>query len=677
MLHRLIPFPSRSRRPFGRLAALPALALALLCTAALSTAACSTQTAVNQPTGARVPDPTPSEPDEPTGDYERDLPETAATARPDASGSMRKGDMQKGEDTAPTPAAARRFVEETNAELLELTVDAERAAWVQANFITHDTELLSAQAYGKLISAAVAAAKEAGRYDGVEVPADVRRQLDVMKRGITLPAPADPALTEELTQVTAGMESNYGRAAYCKDGQTGDDCLDVVEIGRIHAESRDPAELLDVWTGWRTTSVPIRDDYGRFVELANQGARELGYADTGALWRSNYDMEPDAFAAEMDRLWNQVRPLYDALHCHVRAKLAERYGEDAVPLDQPIPAHLLGNIWAQSWGNVYDLVAPAGSDPGYDLTELLEANGYDALKMVKTGEAFFSSLGFDPLPETFWERSLFTQPRDRSVVCHASAWDIDQVDDLRIKMCIEPTAEDFQTIHHELGHNYYQRAYNELPYIYRNSANDGFHEAIGDAIALSVTPEYLVRIGLLDQAPPASKDTGLLLRDALDKIAFLPFGLLVDRWRWGVFSGDIGADEYNQAWWDLREQYQGIRPPVARGEDLFEPGAKYHIPGNTPYSRYFLAAILQFQFHRAMCDIAGFEGPLNRCTIYGSEEVGERLNQMLAMGMSEPWPDALEALTGQREMDATAILDYFAPLRTWLDEQNQGRSCGW
>ena len=582
-------------------------------------------------------------------------------------------------DPKPTPNAdaARQFVEAANARLETLGVRAARAEWVKANFITVDTEALAAEAYENYITASVELAKRAAQFNGLDLEPDTRRQLELLKRAITMPAPTDPALTQELTQLAARMDSNYGKAQYCPESAEGEDCLDINEIRAIHAESRDPAALLDVWLGWRTTSPAIRGDYQRFVELTNQGARELGYADTGALWRSNYDMPPDAFAAEVDRLWQQVLPLYESLHCYVRAKLAEFYGEDLVPLDQPISAHLLGNMWAQDWSNIYDLVAPEAADPGYDLTALVQQAGYDPLKMVASGENFFSSLGFDRLPDSFWERSLFTKPRDREVVCHASAWDVENGDDLRIKMCIEINAEDFQTIHHELGHNYYQRAYKDQPYLFRGSANDGFHEAIGDAIALSVTPAYLVELGLLDREPPASKDIGLLLRDALGKVAFLPFGILVDQWRWGVFSGEIPSDAYNAGWWELREKYQGIRAPNERGEELFDPGAKYHIPGNTPYCRYFLAAILQFQFHRAMCEIAGHEGPLNRCTIYGSQEAGRRLNEMLEMGMSRPWPDALEALTGERQADASAIRDYFAPLQAWLDEQNAGRSCGW
>ena len=592
----------------------------------------------------------------------------AAPMPPEPDPAVETGVME------PTPAAAAAFIDSAEAVLYDLSEKAGRAQWVQSNFITYDTEILAAEATEEYLGAAVALATEAARYTDVDgLDPDVARKLQILQGGLTMPAPADPEKTAEVTRLQTGMESRYGRAEYCTRG----DCLDEGDMTQIMATSRDEELLREIWQGWREMAVPMRDDYSRFVELGNQGARELGYPDVGALWRSNYDMDPDAFAAELDRLWGQVRPLYDALHCHVRAELADEYGSDVVPPGEPIPAHLLGNMWAQSWGNVYDLVAPPDADPGYDLTERLQAADYDALEMVRTGEGFFTSLGFEPLPETFWERSLFTQPADRDVVCHASAWDVDNEDDLRIKMCINVNAEDFQTIHHELGHNFYQRAYNFQPFLFRESANDGFHEALGDAVALSVTPEYLRQIGLIDEVPPPEADLGLLMRDALDKVAFLPFGLLVDQWRWQVFSGEISPSEYNQGWWNLRERYQGVAPPMDRGEAYFDPGAKYHVPANVPYTRYFLAHILQFQFHRALCEEAGFEGPLNRCSIYGNEEAGRRLAAMMAMGSSQPWPDALEALTGQREMDASAILDYFAPLQEWLEEQNRGRTCGW
>lgn len=569
---------------------------------------------------------------------------------------------------------AAAFVDSAEAVLYDLGVRAERANWVQSNFITHDTELLAAAANERLIATTVALAKEAAGYQGLDLPYDVDRRIRLLRLALSNPAPSDPARTAELSQILARLESSYGRGEYCPASGP---CLDIGAITRTMATSRDPAQLLDVWNGWHTISPPMREDYTRFVSLANAGARELGFADLGTMWRSNYDMEPDAFARELDRLWDQVKPLYDGLQCHARAKLGERYGTAVVPQDQAIPAHLLGNIWAQDWSNVYDLVAPPGGDPGYDLTARLRARKLDAHEMVRYGERFFTSLGFEPLPATFWERSLFTQPTDRNVVCHASAWNVDEVDDLRIKMCIEVNAEDFVTVHHELGHNFYQRAYNQLPYLYRSGANDGFHEAIGDAIALSITPNYLVQVGLLDREPAPGGDLGLLMRDALAKVAFLPFGLMVDQWRWQVFSGEVSPDHYNQAWWELREKYQGVRAPEPRGEEWFDAGAKYHVPANVPYTRYFLAHILQFQFHRALCEAAGYEGPLHRCSIYGNKEAGKRLQAMLELGQSRPWPEALKQLTGTRELDATAILDYFAPLKEWLDQQNRGRKCGW
>lgn len=574
----------------------------------------------------------------------------------------------------PTGAEAKAFVEEAEARILKLAEAAGHAGWVQATYITHDTEILAAKASEELINAGVEYAKQATRYDKLKLSPDIARKMRLLKLGLTLAAPADPKESEEVTRIAVSLESRYGKGKYCREGT--DKCLDVGAITKIMAESRDPKELLDVWKGWHTISPPMRPEYERFVVLANKGARELGFADTGAMWRSKYDMPPDEFAKEVDRLWEQVKPLYLSLHTYVRSRLREKYG-NAVPEKGPLPAHLLGNIWAQDWLNVYELVAPKGADRGYDLTQILKAKNVDAKEMVRYGERFFTSLGFKPLPETFWERSLFTKPRDREVVCHASASDIDNVEDLRIKMCIDITAEDFSTIHHELGHNIYQRAYNRQSGLYRDSANDGFHEAVGDTIALSITPDYLVKVGLLDKAPDASKDIGLLLSRALDKVAFLPFGLLIDQWRWKVFSGEITPANYNQAWWELRRKYQGVAPDAPRGEEFFDPGAKYHVPANVPYTRYFLADILQFQFHRALARAAGCTTPLHRCSIYGNEAAGKKLAAMLELGISRPWPDALEVLSGQRQMDATAIRDYFAPLQKWLDEQNKGKPIGW
>jgi peptidyl-dipeptidase A len=568
-----------------------------------------------------------------------------------------------------TPADARAFLDEVDRTLAQLSVAANRAGWVQATYITPDTEALAARASEAYIGASTTFAKEAARFGDTAVSAADRRQLELLRTSLTMAAPPDAKEAEELTNLAAAMEAAYGRGIYCPPGATGEACLDIEEITQILAESHDAKRLEEAWSGWHTIAPPIRKDYIRFAELSNKGARSLGFADTGAMWRSKYDMPPDAFAAELDRLWDQLRPLYTSLHTYVRRRLRATYGA-AVPENGPIPAHLLGNLWQQDWSNIYPLVAPPGVAESPALADRLKAKNIGPLDMVRVAERFFTSLGLEPLPKTFWERSLFVKPRDRDVVCHASAWDIDNEDDLRIKMCIDVTAEDFSTIHHELGHNFYQRAYKRLPMLFRDGASDGFHEAVGDTISLSITPEYLVKIGLLDKAPPPSSDTGLLLRAALERLAFLPFGLVVDQWRWQVFDGRVTPANYNRAWWDLKLKYQNVAPPSPRDEQFFDPGAKYHVPGNTPYSRYFLAAVLQFQFHRALAKTAGCTAPLHRCSIYDSRAAGDRLRAMLELGASRPWPDALEALTGQRTMDASAMAEYFAPLKAWLDEQN-------
>ena len=573
-------------------------------------------------------------------------------------------------------AEAQEFMNKAEAQLADLNVKVQRASWVQENFITDDTQAMAADAIDQVTAVTTALVEQAKRFDVLALPPELTRKFMLLKLSLTAPAPKDAALRREMTEIGVSLDGDYGKGKYCrKNGE----CLDITAIEKLMSSSGDPEELKEVWIGWQAIGPPMRQRYSRFVDLSNQGAREMGFKDTGALWRSNYDMTPEEFSADLERLWNQVKPLYISLHTFVRWKLAEKYGPNVVPPDGPIPAHLLGNPWAQQWGNIYDLLG-VQEDKGGDsvnVTELLKKKNLDPKGMVKYGEGFFTSMGFAPLPSTFWERSLFTKPADREVVCHASAWDVDNFDDLRVKMCIQVRGTDFVTIHHELGHNFYQRAYKDQPFMFKNGANDGFHEAIGDAIALAITPEYLHQVGLLENVPEASNDIPELLKQALDRVAFLPFGLMIDQWRWKVFSGEIAAADYNKAWWELRLKYQGVAPPVERSEADFDPGAKYHVAANVPYTRYFLAHILEFQFYRALCRESGYKGPLNRCTFYGSKEAGAKFNKMLAMGQSKPWPDALEVLTGERQTDAGALLEYFAPLKQWLDEQNKGKKVGW
>ena len=579
---------------------------------------------------------------------------------------------------APTVAQADAFVAAAEKQLAEESIEGAQIAWVNATYITDDTDALAARSGGRFTEMQVKLATEAARYRALPgLSADTRRKLDLLVGGITLPAPTRAGAAEELSTLFTRMGSSYGKGRGTLNGQP----INGSDIEAAMGEERDPAKLKEMWVSWHdNVGAPMRNDYVAATKLTNEGAVGLGFKDAGALWRSGYDMKPDEFAALTDKLWGEVEPLYQALHTYVRWKLNEKYGDAVQAKTGPIRADLLGNMWAQEWGNIYDVVAPAGAgDLGYDIGDLLKAKQYDPVKMVKVGEGFYSSLGFAPLPETFWKRSQIVKPRDREVICHASAWNVDNIDDLRIKMCTKVNGDDFITIHHELGHNYYQRAYNQQPFLYKNGANDGFHEAIGDFVALSITPDYLVKINLLDPAkvPAADKDIGLLLRQAMDKVAFLPFGLMVDKYRWPLFSGEIPAGQMQAGWDKLRLQYQGIVPPVTRDETKFDAGAKYHVAAGVPYTRYFLARILQFQFYEAACKQAGWKGPLHRCSFFGDKAVGAKLDAMLKMGQSKPWPDALQAFTGTRDMSGKSMVAYFAPLKTWLDQQNKGKPSGW
>jgi peptidyl-dipeptidase A len=588
---------------------------------------------------------------------------------------------------SPTPSEAKTFIDQVDKDLRRLWVARDRAGWVNQNFITDDTEAVSAsgeEATAAYVTGAIAMARKFDDVKGIDP--DTSRQLTLLKLAQVVPAPSNGDERRELAELQSGMTATYGKGQYCpapgsplfvkSDGAP--KCLKLDDLSRILKKSRKYDELLDAWKGWHSIAPVMRDKYTRYTELANKGAKEIGYADMGALWRSGYDMAPQDFEADIERLWQEVKPLYDDLHCFTRKKLRAKYGKEKIAEKAPIPAHLLGNMWAQQWDGIYDVLEPYPGQGSLDVDRKLREKKYDAIKMVKLGESFFTSLGLEPLPKTFWERSLFTRPKDRDVVCHASAWDVSWSDDLRIKMCIEPTEEDLITIHHELGHDFYFHSYYKLPILFQAGANDGFHEGIGDTLALSVTPQYLKGLGLLDQVPNNDKGRiNVQMKMALDKVAFLPFGLMIDKWRWDVFSGKTPKTKYNEAWWALRAKYQGIDTPTPRTEADFDPGAKFHVPASTPYVRYFLARIYQFQFHRALCKAAGHKGSLDTCSIYGNKEAGAKLRAMLELGQSKPWPAALATLSGETKADAGAMLEYFAPLQAYLKEQNKGEQCGW
>ena len=573
--------------------------------------------------------------------------------------------------------SADEFVARVNRDLGALAQEAQAAGFTQDTFITADTQLLNARANDRYLAYLSKAVAEAKRYDGEQLSPSTARALLRLRLNVAAPAPDDPVKRARLTQLEASLEAKYGEGKYCPSGPAS--CKNIDQLEEILANSRHYAELTEAWKGWHGVGAGMREEYTQFVALANEGARSLGFRDLGVMWRSGYDMPPEEFDALSERLWQQVKPLYDALHCYARARLAKRYGEDKVPAGQPIPAQLLGNMWAQHWSKIYpDLLRPYPLASLESPDALLKARKWDAVRMTRSAESFYTSLGFPQLPQSFWQRSMLTRPRDREVVCHASAWDMASAGDVRIKACLTPTEEDLFTIYHELGHVYYFVSYAQQPYLFRDGANDGFHEAIGDTVNLSVTPAYLARIGLIRPVTPSREALiNEQMKIALEKVAFLPFGRLIDQWRWKVFAGEITPQNYNSAWWELRRRYQGIAPPVPRSEADFDPGAKYHIPANTPYTRYFLSYILQFQFHRALCRAAGHQGPLYECSNYGSEAAGRKFADMLKLGASEPWQDALEKLTGTRDIDASAITEYFQPLIEWLGEQNQGQQCTW
>jgi len=584
-------------------------------------------------------------------------------------------------DQEPRESAAD-FVARMEVEGRELAREARAAYWVRNTYITDDTAILAAAAGERGLAFESAMVKQAKQYLGTEMDQQTARGIELMLRGSSAPAPDDPELQAELSAILTNMEGQYGAGKYCNAEGV---CRELQELEAVLAESRDYDELLDIWQGWRQVSPPYRADYQRFVEIGNLGAQDFGnlgaqdfgYKNLAELWQGGYDMDSNSFTIESRRLWDEVKPLYDQLHCHVRAKLNETYGAK-VALDAPIPAHLLGNMWSQTWDNIYGIMEPYPGVSQVDITAALQAREWDEVKMARTAEGFFTSLGMPALPESFYKNSMLKKPRDRNVVCHASAWDFDDGNDPRVKQCVEINSEQFGTLHHELGHIYYYLLYKDLPSVFKGGAHDGFHEAIGDTIQLSMTPGYLQEKGLLGEVTQGYEATiNKQMKLALEKIAFLPFGKMIDEWRWKVFSGDIAPEDYNAGWWQLREQYQGIAAPMARGEEYFDAGAKYHVPGNTPYTRYFLSFIMQFQFHKALCEAAGQDGPLHECSIYNNKVAGKKLSNMMAMGQSKPWPDAMEAITGQRSMDGSAIIDYFAPLNAWLKEQNQDRSCGW
>ncbi|CAG0920638.1 unnamed protein product [Notodromas monacha] len=528
----------------------------------------------------------------------------------------------------------------------------------------------------------------------LDVPehADLRRWYASVEV-LGIPALDDTDLAK-WSQIITSMTSLYGSARICPfDNQ---DCNpntdptwslepDLENIFLNSMQKEDFDKLKYVWEKWRDVSGrAVRQQFIEYANLTNQGALVNELKDGGELWLRPYESEN--FQEQIAKLYDQLSPFYQELHAYVRYKLSQHYGADKVSPTGPIPAHILGNMWAQGWQAIFPIVSEFNSS-SLDVTGAMVEQGYTVKKMFETSDNFFTGLGLESLDTAaldFYGDSMLEKPADREVVCHASAWDFMKKNknpgDFRIKMCTSVDMDDLITIHHEMGHIQYYMQYVEQNPLFREGANPGFHEAIGDTLALSVaTPVHLKKIGLLDPNFELDENSqlGFLLRMAMEKVAFLPFGYIMDLYRWKVFNGSIATENLNQEWWNLRETYQGVQSPVPRTEMDFDPGAKYHVVNDVPYIRYFVAHVLQFDFHQTLCELAGQfnpskpdEKPLHECDIDGDKtNAGAKLKVLLQAGSSKHWAETLEGLTGHSEMTVDPLLNYFKPLRDYLKQQ--------
>ncbi|CAG2052908.1 unnamed protein product [Timema podura] len=568
---------------------------------------------------------------------------------------------------------AQQFLREYEREAAEMCFRVKQSQW---NFSTNITDankrrMLEEQALESKLDRL--SWRRATSFTWTRLPdSQTRRQLNILVTQTRAGLPDNEF--NELQQVISEMKDIYSRARVCPYHNRMNNYCDLAlepDLTRALAHTRDYEEQLHLWKAWRdSVGPPIRS-----------------FRDAGQQERSLY--EDEEFESHIDEVWATVAPLYRQLHTYVRRRLIQQYGSQRVRPDGPIPAHLLGNMWAQNWKNLADIVLPYPGKQSVDVTPEMLRQGYTPLRMFQLAEEFYTSMGMNPMPPEFWHHSMLEKPLGRDVVCRASAWDFCNHNDYRIKQCTEVTMEDLQTIHHEMAHIQYYLQYANQPLLFRDGANPGFHEAVGAMIELSViTPRHLQRIGLLNNITDEygemtnTNETNInfLLTMALDKVAYLPFAYVVDQWRWRLFSEEWKVEEMNSRWWDLRMRHQGIIPPIPRSENDFDPAAKYHVVADMPYIRYFVSLILQFQLHESLCQAAGHFGPLHTCDIYRSREAGRLLSEILSMGSSRSWSEIIHVMTKGRtdKLDSRPLLEYFQPLAMWLSVQNRDEKIvGW
>ncbi|XP_071562887.1 angiotensin-converting enzyme-like [Temnothorax nylanderi] len=574
---------------------------------------------------------------------------------------------------------AQQLLKNINARYAEWSNKQSITSWNYASNMTDENLAEKLRVSAEAANASKQIAQEVNAFPWRELDDEsIKRQFK--KLGILGTAALPEDSYKEFEMTISKMENIYSTAKICdyKDKNKCDLALEP-EITEKLMCSRDPEELKHIWIEWRKASgEKVKSLFPQYVELANTAARLNNFSDYAEYWMKDY--EAADFPEQIENQWQQLKPLYLQLHAYVRRELRKKYGEDIVSEDGPIPAHLLGNTWAQTWSNIADFTMPFPGKQLPDVTATLVEQGYNATSMFRLAENFFTSINLSAMPDTFWEKSILTKQKDVDMICHASAWDFYDGKDFRIKQCTRVNMEDLLTAHHEMGHVEYYLQYKNQPTVFKEGANPGFHEAVGDVISLSVsTPSHLKKIDLLkDDSTDQEALLNHLYVKSLDKIAFLPFAYMMDRWRWNVFQGKVTPDNYNCNWWSLAEEYQGIEPPVDRTEEDFDPGSKYHIIADVEYIRYYVSFVIQFQFHKALCTKAKEYDPnnpdtklLSQCDIYGNKDAGNLLKSMLELGSSKPWPDAMEKISGQRQMDAAGLLEYFKPLTDWLIKENK------
>uniref|UniRef100_UPI0039BD93C6 Angiotensin-converting enzyme 2 n=1 Tax=Homo sapiens TaxID=9606 RepID=UPI0039BD93C6 len=494
--------------------------------------------------------------------------------------------------------------------------------------------------------------------------------------------------SKRLNTILNTMSTIYSTGKVCNPDNPQECLLLEPGLNEIMANSLDYNERLWAWESWRSeVGKQLRPLYEEYVVLKNEMARANHYEDYGDYWRGDYevngvdgyDYSRGQLIEDVEHTFEEIKPLYEHLHAYVRAKLMNAYPSYISPIGC-LPAHLLGDMWGRFWTNLYSLTVPFGQKPNIDVTDAMVDQAWDAQRIFKEAEKFFVSVGLPNMTQGFWENSMLTDPGNvQKAVCHPTAWDLGK-GDFRILMCTKVTMDDFLTAHHEMGHIQYDMAYAAQPFLLRNGANEGFHEAVGEIMSLSAaTPKHLKSIGLLSPDFQEDNETEInfLLKQALTIVGTLPFTYMLEKWRWMVFKGEIPKDQWMKKWWEMKREIVGVVEPVPHDETYCDPASLFHVSNDYSFIRYYTRTLYQFQFQEALCQAAKHEGPLHKCDISNSTEAGQKLFNMLRLGKSEPWTLALENVVGAKNMNVRPLLNYFEPLFTWLKDQNKNSFVGW